>query len=624
MIGRGDLQDARETMVMSARNSVRKAPDRHRAWLASAALLLVPAVPAFGQVQPTVQAPQSPTREEIQRSRSVAPTQGAPTSLSVEGGIEREACPLAAPQYASGRVTFTQVRFNGLTVVDPAVLGDSWSDLAGTPQPVSTLCDIRDRAVTALRAMGYLAVVKLPPQRVEKDGVVNFDVLVAKLVSIRIRGRTGNSEQLIASLLEPLTKAPAFNVNEAERRLLLAGDLPGYDVRLVLRPANTVPGEVIGEINVRRQRVRLDINVQNLGSNEVGRWGGLARLQVNDITGLGDSTVISLFNTAQTREQTVLQLGHAMAIGTGGLRLSGNFTYAWSKPSVVGGKLRSETLIATTELTYPLVRRQATNLALAGGFDLVDQDVFFAGTKLTSDRIRVAYARADLEMTDPASITSTVGYAAAEPRWRLAASLELRKGLSVLGASNDCGPAPGYPACATVSLSHIEAQPNAFVARLVTSAEWRPLPQLAVVVSPRAQYSPDPLVSFEEFSGGNYTVGRGYDPGSIVGDSGVGVSAELRYGTLLPASRDDLALQPFVFLDYAKVWNHRSLIPGADGADLLSGGWGLRGNWGNRSRFEVTIAAPLRRTVSQQLLNQDRGDVRLLFSVTSLILPWGQ
>ena len=44
----------------------------------------------------------------------------------------------------------------------------------------------------------------------------------------------------------------------------------------------------------------------------------------------------------------------------------------------------------------------------------------------------------------------------------------------------------------------------------------------------------DPLLAFEEFTAGNYTVGRGYDPATLSGDSGVGVTAELRGPRLMP------------------------------------------------------------------------------------------
>src|SRR3546814_13136974 len=77
--------------------------------------------------------------------------------------------------------------------------------------------------------------------------------------------------------MEALKGKPVFNVRDAERHLLLARDLPGYDVRLGLRPAATAPGEVVGEVQSVGPRVGLEINVQTSRSNADGRFGGPPR-----------------------------------------------------------------------------------------------------------------------------------------------------------------------------------------------------------------------------------------------------------------------------------------------------------------------------------------------------------
>ena len=42
------------------------------------------------------------------------------------------------------------------------MLDPSWRDLAGQEMPVAALCDVRDRAATILRELGYLAAVQVP------------------------------------------------------------------------------------------------------------------------------------------------------------------------------------------------------------------------------------------------------------------------------------------------------------------------------------------------------------------------------------------------------------------------------------------------------------------------------
>lgn len=582
-------------------------------------MTVVPGVAIAQTTPPPGTASGAPTREEIERGTLPATQTPAPSRLTVEGGVERAPCPLADPQYAKVTVNFTDVRFDHLSAVDPATLRDSWAEFAGRDVPIAAVCEVRDRAATALRAKGYLAAVQVPPQRIEKGGTVILDVLIAKLVGVEVRGDAGNGEKMIAAHMNALTSQPVFNVHEAERHLLLARDMPGYDVRLALKPSGSgVPGEVVGQVQVTRRQVQVDVNIQNMGSKSVGRFGALARLQLNDITGLADSTVLSLFSTAQTSEQTVLQVGHSMGLGSDGLRLSGDFTYAWTKPDIVNRTLESETLIASLSLSYPLVRRQSRNLLGSVGLDVVNQDVEFAGTPLNRDRLRVAYARIDADAIDAASLTSTIGYSSAEPKWRIGGAVEVRHGLDALGASKPCGPLGVDCRAPRVPLGRVEADPSGFALRVSGYGEYRPMPKIAFTLSPRAQYSPDALLSYEEMSAGNYTVGRGYDPGALIGDSGVGFASEVRVGSAMPRSVRDLALQPFAFFDAAWIWNNDSAFDGIDPQRLYSAGGGVRGAFGNRARFDLTVAVPLKKTTFET----ERSDVRVLMSVTAMLLPW--
>ena len=137
----------------------------------------------------------------------------------------------------------------------------------------------------------------------------------------------------------------------------------------------------------------------------------------------------------------------------------------------------------------------------------------------------------------------------------------------------------------------------------------------AFALSPRAQYAFDPLLSFEEFTAGNYTVGRGYDPATLLGDSGVGVSAELRGPHLSPIKQSNLLVQPYVFADAAWVWNKNF---GGDPEHLLSVGGGVRADLSDRLHIDAVVAVP---TEKAGLLNR-RGDTRFLLTLTSRLLPW--
>jgi hemolysin activation/secretion protein len=569
--------------------------------------LFVPAA-ASGQSVPP---PLPPTREEI--TRPVTPTLPPQSHLQVEGGIERAPCALDGSEYRSIHFVLRGAEFEGLQGLTRADLVSAFAPMIGRDVPISTVCEIRDRAATILRDAGYIAAVQVPEQRIG-DGIVRFQVLMARLTQVRVRGEATGAEAALAGYLGQLTKRPLFNRFDAERYLLLASDLPGYTVRLTLRPAGTAPGEVIGDVTVQRVPAYADFILQNGGSKSLGRWGGLVRGQLFGLTGLGDRTSLSIFSTADFKEQQTVQLSHDMRIGPQGLSLAGAFTYAWARPAVTGADVLAKTMLATVELGYPFVRRQAHTIRGSVGMDMINQDVWFNHAKLTQDRLRVAFLRLGLDAVDTDFGTN---FSAAEPPWRATSLLELRQGISGLGATDACGPAgincigPGI-----VPPTRIEGRADATVLRWTGYGELRPMPKLTLALGLRAQYAWHSLFSFEEFSAGNYTVGRGYDPGAILGDRGFGSQAEIRYGSRIPISAKKPAMESYLFWDHARVRNlDKVVIPGS--LHLNSIGAGARVAW-NRFLLDATMAYPLTRVGP---LDRRPGP-RILVSLTTRLWPW--
>lgn len=553
-----------------------------------------------------VNVPSPPTREEIERP--VQQRSERPARLTVEGDIERAPCPLADPAYANVKLTLSEARFNNLGPVAPIELRPLYERYIGTEQPVAVLCDIRDAVATKLRRDGYIAAVQVPTQRID-NGVVQFEVLYAKLTQVRVRGDAGAGEKLVANYLQRLTEGTVFNQKLAERYLLLARDLPGYDIRLTLVPAGTGPGELIGDVTVRRTPFEVDLNVQNLAARDAGPYGAQLRAQFYGLTGMGDRTYVSAYSTLDFQEQQIVQAGHEFRVGSEGLTLAGRFTYAWTEPDInlpagVNARIDATTLLASVEARYPLLRSQAASLYSTVGMDYVNQDIDFIGP-LSRDRIRIAYAQLSGEAIDMAN--------GASPRWRMAGLLEFRQGLDILGASEPCN-----FVCALVRTptTRGDGDPTSTLIRGELSAEAALGDSASVFIRGRGQLAFDPVLSFEEYSGGNFTIGRGYDPGTIVGDDGVGFQAELRGPQISPIKDVDFSFQPFAFMDVAWTWDDGR--PG-DPQRLSSVGLGARARLSDRFRLDVTVAVPTERAG----LLADRPDPRILFTLTTLLLPWG-
>lgn len=576
------------------------------------------ATPALAQQQPLPQVT-PPNRTDLippdQRRDERRP------SLTVDGDFERPPCALDRPDFADIRFTVKGAQFDGLERVPGLSLDQAFADYVGRELPVSVLCDIRAEANAILRRKGYLATVEIPEQSLT-DGVPDFRVVFGRLTAVRVRGEAGPSEKLVAGYLEKLTTQDVFNINSAERYLLLADDLPGLDVRLSLRPAaGGAPGDLVGEVAVLRQRGMIDLNIQNLGSRAIGRFGGTLRGEVYDLTGLGDRTTVALFSTLDFAEQQTVQVGHDFRLGSNGWRLGGQLTWSVANPSVglAGIDVESDTIFASLFASYPVVRTRGHTLLAEGGFDYVDQEVTVNAFGLTDDSVRMAYARLAGEWTDQQSVLRAGGYSPFEPKLRLRYGAEVRQGLDVFSASPDCRPnLLGCLLGGVTPPSRIEADPTPLLVRLNTDVEYRPDPLWAFVLRTQAQITNDPLPAFEELAAGNFSIGRGYDPGAVLGDSGLMGAFELRYGSLAPSAMTGLAYQPYLFTDYAVVWNEDPSRRGANPDRLWSAGGGMRVAWGRGIQSDFIVAVPLERPD----LALSKGDVRLLFTLTARLFPW--
>ena len=228
--------------------------------------------------------------------------------------------------------------------------------------------------------------------------------------------------------------------------------------------------------------------------------------------------------------------------------------------------------------------------------------------------MRVGFLRLGFD----AAATEFTGFTPTEPPWRVANVLELRQGLHVFGATHDCGPLGAN--CLgpnDVPPSRIEGRSDATVLRYTGYGEFRPIPKLTLALGARVQYAWRPLLSFEEFSAGNYTVGRGYDPGALLGDRGFGTQAELRFGSRVPRTARSAAVEAYAFWDHASVKNLDKLFIVAGSKHLDSVGAGARISF-DRFALDAALAVPLTRIG----IDNRRPDPRLLISLTTRLWPW--
>lgn len=562
------------------------------------ALLAADPGPATAQAQ--ANPPPPPSREEIERSN--VPQQPRAPRVRVEAGnaLQQEPCPL---RDSDVRANITAVDFTG---PDGAELAPVIRNLLAGVQPpagerpIAVVCDIRDDATARLRSQGFIAAVQIPPQRIE-TGHLRLEVVTGHLVDVHMRGDAPPFRAELAARAEQLKALNPFNQFEAERILLLASDIPGVEVRLTLAPAKTRPGELIGELSVYYQPFKILANVNNFGSRALGRTTAYARGEIYGLTGAQDLTYLAASTTTDLDEQQVVQFGHQMGLGNSGLGLGADFAYAWSRPDLhdidPNGtlNLRSNSLIARGYVTAPLMRARRTSLDLRGGLELLQQRTRSSFGLITDDKLRVAFLRAETGFREP--------LANGGDAYSLHGALELRKGLDIFGASNRY----------SILASRSEGDPTAFVVRGEAGGVARLPSVFSFALDGEAQWANHPLLNFEQYSVGNYTIGRGYDPGAVTADRAIALRPEVRAQVL---QKPRASVQLFGFYDNVWVWN-LDRFSTDHGRRVASVGGGARAVIAPYFLIEASYAKPLDRP----FIGGPKPPARFLLSLTGLFSP---
>ena len=475
--------------------------------------------------------------------------------------------PAASSQTEATLFVLAGVRFDGARAVSEAALREAWSPMLGRPVSLGDLRRIGRQAELIYAATGYpFVAVILTPQDVQ-GGQVTFRVVEGHISDLTVLGLDPIARRQVSGAFQPLVGVTPLAIADVESAYEMARSIPGLSLAGTLRRGSE-PGGMDLVIQTRRRTWRAYANVNNFTAEPVGPWGVLLGVDYNGASQFGDRTSLQVYATADLGEQTLVKLDHVRTLNHVGTMLEVQAVRAWASPraAVAPLDLATDVTALNVELTQPLYAHGPATLRGHIGLDSTNQETrVFSSIRLTRDDLRIA----------------AVGLTGA---WRGAgvqavANLEYRQGLSFAGASRTGDP----------DLSRFDANPQAGVLRGDLTADLALPARFALNVRAQAQWSNASLAAPEEFTAGNLTIGRGYDPGAAFGDSALAAAVELR-GPPLPVSTG-LTAQPFVFHDAAEVWNHE---PGApDGRWIRSAGAGVRLEATGRFQLVVTYAAPL-------------------------------
>ena len=539
----------------------------------------------FAQAAPTVATatpPQAaPTREQLNpAARAETAARRRPSDLFTAPNSE----PCALPADPALAFTLTGVEVNGTKALSSDALHDVAADMIGQQITPADLCHLRDRIAGALFQKSILARVLIPKQQITA-GRVTFTVVEAQIVSVRYHGNIGPVQGKVEAYLNHLRGLAPFDLDTAQRYLLLANDIPGVHVGAALSHSTSQdapPGGLDLDIALSRTPIDEIGAVENTNSKTLGRWSGIARIDFNSFTRFGERTSLIAYSTLENNAQQVIEVIEEGRIGSSGMFARASFAYGRSHPGDILAPLHliGNSYVGTLELDDPIIRLRRLRWTAAAGVDLVNQSTIFpGGGALSDDSLRIVWLRSDAAFQHGFGQEILGGFLTANGDL----SLQVRKGLHILGAS-------GTGASA---LSRIDGRSDAWVMRAIgdASIDSKPLDAglpFSLGVHFEGEWADRPVLAYEEQAIGNLTVGRGYDPAAASGDRAVAAEFKAKFGPF--NLTHGFAFAPYGFYDIARVTN---LDQGSVDVTLHSVGGGVEFHLPFGVRADVAYAKPL-------------------------------
>ncbi|HET7085993.1 MAG TPA: ShlB/FhaC/HecB family hemolysin secretion/activation protein [Rhizomicrobium sp.] len=450
-------------------------------------------------------------------------------------------------------------RLNGLEIKGAVTLPAErfrpfYQALIGKEVSLSDILDVAAAIENEYRKAGYILVrAFVPPQRVA-DGIFSINVVEGFIANISLEGGSSGTRNRIRTYLEPAQASRPVQLAAIERAMLLANDLPGITAGGVLRPSPDTPGASELVVTVPDKPVTGRVAIDNRGSRYSGLWSATADVAVNAVFDDEDQLegiLIGALDDSPLRHG-VGQLRYRRPVGDDGGELSviGTITHGEPGSTLQSLDVLTDSWAAGPRFVFPWKRSRSESLLFEGGLTAQEAKVDILGTHLSHDSWRVAdvgvsYARSDF-----------LGAA-----WT--ANLDIAQGLPVLGASDN----------GSLELSRFGGRVDFTKLSGGFHATWLLPASFDLALTGQGQYALNPLLIGEQVAFGGTPIGRGYDPGALAGDHGLGGAIELRYDPLLRTPGLQ-AVEPYVFYDTAGVWNAQNI--GVPSASIASVGGGVR------------------------------------------------
>ncbi|WNJ89845.1 ShlB/FhaC/HecB family hemolysin secretion/activation protein [Bosea sp. 685] len=414
---------------------------------------------------------------------------------------------------------------------------------------------------------GYiLARVVVPPQKLKAGGTLRLAVIDGFIESLDGARIPPLVRDKALAYLAPLVGQRHLTRRELERRLLLAGDIPGLALRSALQPGQQ-SGAAILSLDGTHRPVGLDISADNGLSRAIGRFGTSVSPVLNSVFGLGEQIYGSASGRpsddfAQVQSpRRIFAGGFLLPLGVDGLTLNLESVFSSTLPRVAAGQIQTDSQYTrfSARLLYALIRGRDENLNLRFSYEPTreEQRATDFNAILYQDRIRPLRFGFDYSRSFQSDTTVQLGG-------------DLSRGIDGLGSR---GP---NDATFLRPISRADAREDFAKGELRLRVIQQLPANFTFEANLKGQRSfTGALYNSEQFSLGGPRAISSLDIGALTGDHGWLARGELQYNHALSGSYGSALLSPYLFLAQGQVWTshasaaeRKTTVAGAYGAGL--------------------------------------------------------
>ncbi|SEK02630.1 Hemolysin activation/secretion protein [Cribrihabitans marinus] len=417
--------------------------------------------------------------------------------------------------------------------------------LAGKRVPASEIFRaVRELEAAYAEAGFVLARVVLPQQTVRDGGTVRVEVVNGFVERIDSSAVPDPVRARVAAITAPLVGRPGLRIQQIERALLLAGDTYGVRLASTLATGQQSGGTAL-ILDGQYKRVTGSYGLDNTLSDELGPFNLSMGLELNGALEMGETFYGRLGGAPQDYfssdpQYRIAALGAVVPIGLDGLTFNVEGTLSQSNPDDALVPTTSQFDRLSLRLYYPWIRSRAFNLTSQFILDRQndEQELKLPGGNIPIYRDELTVLRASLD----------AGWQFDSGAY-LRTSAILSQGIDALGARSAAEAAGNG-----VPLSRQGAD-DEFTKLVVGVSYDRPLsPDWSLSLRGRIQENfGDPLLTSEQFSIAGAGELSTFDAGSVKGDDGWVMRAEVAHQSRMSLGGIGLIVKPYLFGAYGEV-----------------------------------------------------------------------